>query len=533
MTCCPNCGTNIPLNSPTGQCPKCLVQIALNGGAVSELNETLCCSPNTHFRVFSVEELASGFPQLEILELLGAGGMGAVYKARHRGLDRMVALKILPPEIGNNHLFEERFTREARALAKLSHTNIVTVFDFGQTVSTPNSANSNQEPEPVFYIMMEFVDGVNLRQLILSKKLTPADALAIVPQICEALQFAHDEGIVHRDIKPENILIDKKGKVKIADFGLAKLLGTAPGDQILTGSDQVMGTLRYMAPEQMAGSPSLDHRADIYSLGVVFYELLTGDLPMGHFVPPSEKIRIDVRLDEVVLRSLANEPERRYQQARQLKTDVDRITSSPDPLVAKTSVTKPSTAVVRFKARSCTYYSILSVAGLLLSWFFVPGFFLMLVAATAILLVIYLALSLVCLRSVTLNDRGITLHRILGADNTLAWKEVIRATPVSRLRLLRDIVLGYDRSVVGPVTELPVRHYFRIEGKDDAWFFCPNNTFAFITALRSHDCLVDAPNHELAQHSRNTKWLFWTALAFVLAVFVSTVLVVLYLKNFV
>ncbi len=163
----------------------------------------------------------------------------------------------------------------------------------------------------LFFIVMEYVDGVNLRQTIRSGKLTPKEALAIVPQICEALQYAHDEGVVHRDIKPENILIDKKGRVKIADFGLAKLLGRESKDHALTATNHVMGTVRYMAPEQMEGSRSVDHRADIYSLGVVLYEMLTGELPLGRFAPPSEKVQIDVRLDEVVFRSLERTPERR------------------------------------------------------------------------------------------------------------------------------------------------------------------------------------------------------------------------------
>ena len=150
-------------------------------------------------------------------------------------------------------------------------------------------------------------------------------ALAIVPQICEALQYAHDEGIVHRDIKPENILLDKRGRVKIADFGLAKLLGHESVDAALTGTQQVMGTLRYMAPEQMRGARQVDHRADIYSLGVVFYELLTGELPIGRFAPPSKKVQIDVRLDEIVLRALEAEPEQRYQHASDVKTAIESM----------------------------------------------------------------------------------------------------------------------------------------------------------------------------------------------------------------
>jgi hypothetical protein len=162
-----------------------------------------------------------------------------------------------------------------------------------------------------------------------SGKLTPAEALAIVPKVCEALQFAHDEGIVHRDVKPENILIDKKGRVKIADFGLAKLLSEGAGgsseDYLLTLPHEVMGTPRYMAPEQVERPGAVDHRSDIYSLGVVFYEMLTGELPMGRFAPPSQKVQLDVRLDEVVLRALEKEPGRRYQNASEVKTQVESI----------------------------------------------------------------------------------------------------------------------------------------------------------------------------------------------------------------
>jgi Protein kinase domain len=163
----------------------------------------------------------------------------------------------------------------------------------------------------------------------------PREALQIVPQICDALQFAHDEGIVHRDIKPENILLDKRGRVKMADFGIAKLLGGKEGDLTLTGPWQVMGTAHYMAPEQMAKPQEVDHRADIYSLGVVFYELLTGQLPIGRFAPPSKKVEIDVRLDQIVLRALESEPERRYQHVSDVKTEVEGIIGKLPPNVMR------------------------------------------------------------------------------------------------------------------------------------------------------------------------------------------------------
>ena len=315
---CPKCGAHLPEDAPAGLCPNCLVRAGFEsaGQAKPQIAPTAPSPASSRFEPPSVEELAGRFPQLEILELLGIGGMGAVYKARQKELDRLVAVKILPPELGADAAFAERFTREARALARLSHPNIVAVHDFGRT------------GDGLFFFVMEYIDGVNLRQAIQSGGMSLKEALAIVPQVCDALQFAHDEGIVHRDIKPENILVDKRGRVKIADFGLAKLLGQAPGDVALTATQQVMGTFRYMAPEQMEGNKAVDHRADIYSLGVVFYELLTGELPIGRFAPPSKKVQIDVRLDEVVLRALEQEPEQRYQHASEVKTEVEQIAST-------------------------------------------------------------------------------------------------------------------------------------------------------------------------------------------------------------
>jgi tRNA A-37 threonylcarbamoyl transferase component Bud32 len=266
----------------------------------------------------SVEQMAKLFPQLEIIELLGQGGMGAVYKVRQPRLNRFVALKILSPEKQNDPQFAERFEREARALAWLTHPNIVTVYDFG-------------EMQGNYYLLMEFVDGMTLRQLLQARRLASAEALAIVPQICQALQYAHDQGIIHRDIKPENILLDKKGQVKIADFGIAKILDQAPQDISLTGTKDVVGTAHYMAPEQIEKPQTVDHRADIYSLGVVFYEMLTGELPLGNFQPPSQKVQIDVRLDEVVLHALEKEPERRYQTASEVGTAVETIARTTAP----------------------------------------------------------------------------------------------------------------------------------------------------------------------------------------------------------
>jgi predicted Ser/Thr protein kinase len=274
------------------------------------------------------EELAPHFPQLEILECLGRGGMGVVYRARQPQLDRIVALKILAPERVTDARFADRFLREARALAKLNHPSIVTIHDFGQTGG-------------YFYLLMEFVDGVNLRELLRGGRLPPAEALAIVPAICDALQYAHDRGIVHRDIKPENILLDKEGKVKIADFGIARILREPSAGQAEAGPDAllapgltaagVLGTPKYMAPEQAAKPGDVDHRADIYSLGVVFYEMLTGELPGRLLEAPSKKARMDARLDEVVLRALERKPELRFQRASEVKTMVETISGGSPP----------------------------------------------------------------------------------------------------------------------------------------------------------------------------------------------------------
>jgi len=301
---CPKCGTDLPAEATAGLCPRCLMAGAIN----NTLPDTV---PMGDRPVPSPADLASLLPQLEILECLGRGSMGVVYKARQKSLNRLVALKLLAPERVGDALFAKRFAKEAQALAALNHPNIVTIHDFGQAGG-------------YCYLLMEFVDGASLRQAMRSAKFTPGQALAIVPQICDALQYAHEHGVVHRDIKPENLLLDKEGRVKIADFGIAKMLTAETGTtETLTG-----GTPRYMAPEQWGGGGT-DHRADIYSLGVVFYELLTGELPSRPIDPPSKKVVVDVRLDTVVLRALEENPDRRYQTVAEVKTMIEAVASTP------------------------------------------------------------------------------------------------------------------------------------------------------------------------------------------------------------
>ena len=256
--------------------------------------------------------------QFRIDEFIGRGGMGAVYRATQTSLDRSVALKVLPRHMAEDPEFVTRFHREARALAELNHPNIVSIYDKGLD-------------DGKYFFAMELVDGVSLRQLIKSKKATPAEALALVPQLCEALEYAHARGVIHRDIKPENILVDKSGRVKVADFGLARIIrgDNATSFDGLTRSDVMMGTVNYMAPEQRENAKDVDHRADIYSLGVVIYELLTGELPIGRFAPPSKKVQIDVRIDEMVMQLLEKDPDARYQRASDVRTHLARVMSEP------------------------------------------------------------------------------------------------------------------------------------------------------------------------------------------------------------
>lgn len=301
---CPKCGAEIPPEAPQGLCPKCVMSgvATESGGAPPEISAG--DAP-------SLERVAAAFPNLEVIELVGRGGMGFVYKARQPHLGRYVALKLLPDKLAADPHFAERFNREGRVLARLNHSNIVSVYDFGQT-------------EHFYYLMMEFVDGVNLRQAMRAGKFSPSEALAVVPTICEALQYAHDQGVLHRDIKPENILLDTQGKVKIADFGIAKLVGEDAGANVtLTMTGSSLGTPHYMAPEQLEKPSEVDHRADIYSLGVVLYEMLTGELPIGRFEAPSSKTPVSKGVDDVVFRALEKNREKRQHSANEFRTQVE------------------------------------------------------------------------------------------------------------------------------------------------------------------------------------------------------------------
>ncbi len=311
---CPRCRNAIPDTAPEGLCPRCVLSSAATP-AGSAPAPTLLQDRGAPPRI---ETIAAAFPHLEILSLVGSGGMGFVYHARERASSRPVALKILRAQLAGDPAFAERFQREAQTLARLDHPNIVRILGHGQSGD-------------FCHLTMEYVDGANLAEAMRADRFTPAQALQIASVICDALHYAHQRGVSHRDIKPENILLDAQGHVKIADFGIAKLLHAFSDDAPkpnLTLTGQALGTPHYMAPEQIERPERVDHRADIYSLGVVFYELLTGELPLGRFPAPSTKSDLDPRFDEILFRALAKEPVLRQQSARQLSEELAEVSRS-------------------------------------------------------------------------------------------------------------------------------------------------------------------------------------------------------------
>ena len=271
-----------------------------------------------------IAEAARLFPSYEILRLLGRGGMGAVFQGRQIGLNRLVAIKVLAIEISANDDFAERFRQEAQAMARLNHPNIVSVYDSGQT------------GEGHLFFVMEYVDGANLSDIIREVGLNADQALSVVEQICAALGYAHGKGVVHRDIKPANVMIDQESNVKVADFGLARLMDQngEPVDGMPGGL--VFGTPDYMAPEQMRAM-DVDHRADIYSLGVMTYEMLCGEVPRGAFLPPSQRTGCDARIDHIVIKAMQQSAELRYQSTAKMEADVTAA-RAPRPLPPPTAL---------------------------------------------------------------------------------------------------------------------------------------------------------------------------------------------------
>lgn len=296
---CPKCGGILRAQVFNGLCPACLWANGKQPKPAVNLQD-----------LGAVQSLlGAGF---EVLATIGRGGMGRVYKCRQKSLNRFLALKLISAKGNFERQLNDRLAREAQVLAQLDHPNIVRVHELGRK-------------RGYRYFLMDYVEGQNLRQLLKRSPLTPLQIVQMALQVCDALEHAHSRGVIHRDIKPENILIDTTGRVKLADFGLA-LMAESPAQNLrLTLEGQLLGTPDYMSPEQRETPRQVDHRSDIYSLGVVLYEALTGEKPLGVFAPPSQKAGVDSRYDALVLRALEKDPARRHQRISELRLELAAI----------------------------------------------------------------------------------------------------------------------------------------------------------------------------------------------------------------
>src|SRR5436190_17376297 len=291
-----------------------------------------------------------------IVRKLGTGGMANVYLAEDEVLGRRVAIKILDDRHAGDDQFVERFRREAKNAASLSHPNIVSIYDRG-------------EAEGTYYIAMEYLDGRSLKELIVARGPAPIHlAVDYTRQILAAIRFAHRHGIVHRDIKPHNVLVDGEGRLKVTDFGIARA-----GVSQMTEAGSIIGTAQYLSPEQARGAP-VDQTSDLYSVGVVLYELLTGLVPfsgdtpveiaMKHLStvpepPSSRRAEIPRDLDMIVLRALGKDPAERYQSADEMDADLARVQrgaavspateQAATAIISRPVVTPPVTAVTQLR----------------------------------------------------------------------------------------------------------------------------------------------------------------------------------------
>jgi len=318
----------------------------------------------------SLEEMQAMLPQYQFESLLGRGGMGAVYKAVQVSLDRPVAIKVLPGDLIDDidSQFAERFKNEARTMAKMNHPAIVNVYDFGET-------NTG-----LLFIVMEFIDGTDVAKMIASQgKLPPDYALAITAHVCDALNYAHSHSIVHRDIKPANILINMDGAVKVADFGLAKQSDAGAGG--LTKTNMAMGTPDFVAPEALIPGVPLDGRADLYAIGVMLYQMLTGEIPRGMWTMPGLKFGTDPRFDAIIAKAMQTDRESRYQTAASIRRDLDVIMTTPaavkkaaaqvpqqrsaDAPIRKEATTKPEARIPAKKSSTGFYLGMAATVGVL------------------------------------------------------------------------------------------------------------------------------------------------------------------------
>lgn len=259
------------------------------------------------FRAPEPEELAELFPQYEVEYLVATGGMGAVYRAVQKSLERVVAIKILPGEFAQDIDFCSAFEAEAKAMGRVNHPNLIGVFDFGEVGG-------------MLYIIMEYVEGQSLHEHCEGQPIKSSEANRLMIGICEGLAHAHEHGVLHRDIKPANILLDSHMQPKIGDFGLAR-----PIDRKVEEGEMIFGTPGYTAPEVLEPPHEFDHHADIFSLGVLLHELLTGKLPTSDPRPASAQVRSHPRLDAVIRKATHPDPAQRYETATAMAEEIAKI----------------------------------------------------------------------------------------------------------------------------------------------------------------------------------------------------------------
>ena len=319
MTHCPACRMETPVapNAQAATCRACEHTFAPSGLATAQLRAAPkpTVDPNDPL-------VGERLGKWRITRALARGGMGRVYAATDRFRRRQVAIKVLREDLARDASFRKRFDRESKVLEGLVHPHIVSVMDRG-------------EDEGRFWFAMDYVRGESLRQRMAGAPLPAIDALTIASEIASALVYAHARGVVHRDLKPENVLLDEEGRVRLVDFGLSKLVPSAqvPSATQLTHTDVIMGTFEYMAPEQRRGDKETDPRSDLFALGVLLYEMLTGTLPVGRFELPSEhSVDVSRRLDTIVARALATDPDNRYASATAMLEDLEQaLRGGPEP----------------------------------------------------------------------------------------------------------------------------------------------------------------------------------------------------------
>lgn len=322
-------------------CPACGRKVPFDGSAPEAL-----CACGRRFDPAARPTVADPFlgrllGGFRVEAWLGSGGMGTVYRAVEAATGRAVALKVLPPETAADPHFLARFQREGAVLSSLAHPGIVRLLDRGCEGDR-------------FFLAMEYVEGASLRERLRRGPLPPAEARAIAGALLDALDYAHRRGVIHRDIKPENLLLSQGGAVKVADFGLATVVGGPEAQTRLTRTHLVMGTYEYMAPEQREGAREVDVRADLYSAAVVLYEMLTGGLPIGLFA-----LTGDARLDSVLRRGLAKDPARRFSSAAEFRAALDEVPAAAAP--------RPPDPPVRYELRLDLLLTVLAVAGILVT----------------------------------------------------------------------------------------------------------------------------------------------------------------------